>query len=229
MKRTLIILFSAVALNAAAQEKGVPFNGAIADIAGTPIKKAKIYTKSESVFTYSDKQGRFGLTDVKGTDTLHIKYKKTIYDIPIEGKKSVRIRLGDQLNTQAQEDEEIFNLGYSFVKKREYLNSGGRLTGEQLRREGYQTIMEAIKGRIAGLNVTTDMNGNMVSANIRGINSVYGSNTPLFLLNDMEVTSFDHINLSDVDYIEVQKDANIYGARGANGVIKVYTNNTSKK
>lgn len=109
------------------------------------------------------------------------------------------------------------------------MNSGGRLTGEQLRREGYQTIMEAIKGRIAGLNVTTDMNGNMVSANIRGINSVYGSNTPLFLLNDMEVTSFDHINLSDVDYIEVQKDANIYGARGANGVIKVYTNNTSKK
>lgn len=229
MKRILVALMSLAALSVQAQEKGVPFNGLLSDAVGQPVKRAKVYTTSETVYTYSDKKGRFGLTDVKGTDTLHIKYKKITYDIPVEGRKSVKITLADQLNPAVQEDEEIYNMGYGFVTRREYLNSGGRITGEQLRKEGYSTIMEAIKGRFAGLNITTDMNGNMNTANIRGINSINGSSTPLFLLNDMEVSSFDHISLIDVDYIEVQKDANIYGARGANGVIKVYTNGTTKR
>ncbi len=180
--------------------------------------------KSPDIYTYSDKKGRFGLTDISSDDTLKILYKKRIYFVPILNRKSLRIRLGDQLVDSAQEDQELIDYGYGYVKRREYLNSVNLLSGEQLQKEGYTTVMEALRGRVPGLNIYgTSGFGDTPSVNIRGINSINSSSTPLFLLDDVEVSSFDAVNLGDVDRIEVLKDANMYGVKGANGVIKVYT------
>ena len=79
-----------------AQQDDVPFNGTVSDLSGSPIRGARIYITKSRV-ARSDKQGRFGLTNVLPTDTIHIYYKKRNYDIPVCGRKSLRIRLGDQL------------------------------------------------------------------------------------------------------------------------------------
>lgn len=226
MKTILFILLFAFSLSTFAQnnQKGEPFNGLITDLLAQPIKKAKIYAKSPDKYTYSDKKGRFGLTDISSDDTLKILYKKRIYFVPVLNRKSLRIRLGDQLVDSAQEDQELIDYGYGYVKRREYLNSANLLTGEQLQKEGYTTVMEALRGRVPGLNIYGNSGfGDTPSVNIRGINSINSSSTPLFLLDDVEVSSFDAVNLGDVDRIEVLKDANMYGVKGANGVIKVYT------
>ena len=223
MKTILFFLLFTLSLSTFAQnnQKGEPFNGLITDILAQPIKRAKIYVKSPDIYTYSDKKGRFGLTDISSDDTLKILYKKRIYFVPILNRKSLRIRLGDQLVDSAQEDQELIDYGYGYVKRREYLNL---LSGEQLQKEGYTTVMEALRGRVPGLNIYgTSGFGDTPSVNIRGINSINSSSTPLFLLDDVEVSSFDAVNLGDVDRIEVLKDANMYGVKGANGVIKVYT------
>ncbi|MBQ2507913.1 MAG: TonB-dependent receptor plug domain-containing protein [Bacteroidaceae bacterium] len=226
MKTILFFLLFTLSLSTFAQnnQKGEPFNGLITDILAQPIKRAKIYVKSPDIYTYSDKKGRFGLTDISSDDTLKILYKKRIYFVPILNRKSLRIRLGDQLVDSAQEDQELIDYGYGYVKRREYLNSVNLLSGEQLQKEGYTTVMEALRGRVPGLNIYgTSGFGDTPSVNIRGINSINSSSTPLFLLDDVEVSSFDAVNLGDVDRIEVLKDANMYGVKGANGVIKVYT------
>ena len=226
MKTILFFLLFTLSLSTFAQnnQKGEPFNGLITDILAQPIKRAKIYVKSPDIYTYSDKKGRFGLTDISSDDTLKILYKKRIYFVPILNRKSLRIRLGDQLVDSAQEDQELIDYGYGYVKRREYLNSVNLLSGEQLQKEGYTTVMEALRGRVPGLNIYgTSCFGDTPSINIRGINSINSSSTPLFLLDDVEVSSFDAVNLGDVDRIEVLKDANMYGVKGANGVIKVYT------
>lgn len=226
MKTILFFLLFTLSLSTFAQnnQKGEPFNGLITDILAQPINRAKIYVKSPDIYTYSDKKGRFGLTDISSDDTLKILYKKRIYFVPILNRKSLRIRLGDQLVDSAQEDQELIDYGYGYVKRREYLNSVNLLSGEQLQKEGYTTVMEALRGRVPGLNIYgTSGFGDTPSVNIRGINSINSSSTPLFLLDDVEVSSFDAVNLGDVDRIEVLKDANMYGVKGANGVIKVYT------
>ena len=224
MKYIIILMTLCCGLSVQAQtNKGVPFNGMITDLVGTPIKRAKIWVKDPQRYTFSDKKGRFGLTDVQVDDTLKVLYKKTLYFLAVEGRKSLRIRLGDQL--EGQEDQELINYGYGYVSKREFLNSGSKITGEQLQSEGYTSLLEALRGRVPGLNINggSGLGSDGPSVNIRGINSIYGSSTPLFLLDDVEVTSFDSVNLRDVDYVEVLKDANMYGVKGANGVIKVYT------
>ena len=145
MTRLLTLLFALLlAIPLAAQQQGVPFNGIVSDISGAPVKGARIYISKGRV-ARSDKKGRFGLTDVAATDTIHIYFKKRTYDIPVEGRKSLRVRLGDQL--QAQEDQELVNWGYGFVKKRESLEISSGISGEDLVRSGYTNITMALQGR----------------------------------------------------------------------------------
>ncbi len=58
---------------------------------------------------------------------------------------------------------------------------------------------------------------------MRGLNSIKLSQTPLFIVDGIEVTTLTNVSVWDVDYVEVLKDASIYGSRGANGAILVHT------
>lgn len=217
----LTFLLCGFAMLWAQQPQGEPFNGNIRDISGHPIKGASIYITPHRI-ARSDKQGRFGLTDVQPNDTIHIKYKRTHYDIPVNGRKSLRVVLGDQL--ESQEDEELISWGYGYVKKRESLEVSSGISGEELIKSGYSNLTQALQGRIAGLVVGVPTTpGADASLNIRGTNSFYASQTPLFVVDGMTVETLDFISIYDVDHIEVLKDASIYGARGANGAILVFT------
>ncbi len=194
----------------------VPFNGIVTDVTGQPIKKVKVYNYDPKRFTFTDKKGKFGLTNVNATDTIHLVYKKKQYDFPVNGKKSMRIKLADQL-LQVEEDEELVNLGMMYVKRREFNGSSSGLNGEELVRMGYLDIESAIVERVPGVS---KIGGKMI---IRGINSITLNNEPLYLVDQVEVASLSFVNIHDVDHIEVIKDANMYGAKGANGVIIITT------
>lgn len=206
----------------AQSNKEVYFNGVITDIAGNPIKGAKIYTIDKNFASKSNKRGEFGLTNVQAEDTIHIIYMKQQYDIPVEGRKSIRIHLGDQL--EAQEDEDLAALGYGFIKRRENLTPSSGISGEVLVRMGRYSVLECLRGLVAGLNIGPDG-----KANIRGINSLNAPQDPLYLIDDVQVDNLDFVNVYDVDHVEVLKDASIYGAQGANGAILVYTKRGGKK
>ncbi len=85
----------------------------------------------------------------------------------------------------------------------------------------YSSVLDMIQGRIPGVMVS----GNSVL--IRGPSSFYGSNEPLYLIDNIpvDVNAVQSMNPMDVERIEVLKgpSAAIYGVRGANGVIAIYT------
>lgn len=89
---------------------------------------------------------------------------------------------------------------------------------------GRSSLLECLRGQVAGLNIGPDG-----KANIRGINSLNAPQDPLYLVDDVQVESLDFVNVYDVDHVEVMKDASIYGAQGANGAILVYTKRGGKK
>jgi TonB-dependent SusC/RagA subfamily outer membrane receptor len=87
---------------------------------------------------------------------------------------------------------------------------------------GNATVLETLKGKVAGMQI----NGNQVM--IRGPNTIFGSTQPLFLLDGIPVQdagSIQSIPVEDIDRVEILKGpkASIYGSRGANGVVAVYT------
>ncbi len=206
----------------------VPFNGLLLDNTLQPVKKAKIYVKNLRRYATTDKNGRFGLTDVLPDDTITIELKKKEkIRIPVDGRKSLKIVLaGDGSKPKADYDEEIANTGYGYVKRREYTGVSSGISGEQLRATGQRDILGALQGLVAGLTITGSR-GNY-EVNIRGQKSFILSNEPIYLVDGVQVNSIDHINLYDVDHVEVLKDASQYGSRGANGAILV-TTKTGKK
>lgn len=222
MKRFISILLSAVcAVGAFADE---PFNGMVFDSKGAPVKGARIYTRNPARCATSDKQGRFGLTDVQPDDTLHVKVKKRKlpYVVPVAGRKSMKIYLADE-NVRSEEDEQLVSYGYGFVKKRESTGVRNGISGETLVRTGQRDVLSALKGLVPGLEIGSG------GVTIRGVHSFMLSSEPLYLVDGVVVYDFSGINLHDVDHVEVLKDASIYGSRGANGAILVYTKTGATK
>lgn len=213
---TGLFLASSSVLLAQEEVTKVPFNGLVTDVHGQPIKRVKVYNLNEKRYALTNKQGRFGLTNVQASDTLHFIYKKRRYDIPVNGMRSMKVRLADQ-SEMVEEDQSLVDLGMAFVKRREFTGASSGLNGEELIRMGYTDITQAILGCVPGAR---QHNGHIL---IRGINSVTLNLEPLYLVDGCEVSSISGITLFEVDHIEVIKDANMYGARGANGVIAITT------
>jgi TonB-dependent SusC/RagA subfamily outer membrane receptor len=220
MKRLFFLILCVCTFGiVSAQEQGdVPFNGIVEDAFGTPLKGARIWNVSPIYYATSNKMGEFGLTNVKPTDTLHVKYRKKVYDIAVDGKKSMRVRISDEVHVSVWEEEELVNTGYGFVKRRESCNATTGIPGELLVRTGRINILEAMRGMVPGVQISTS--GKVV---IRGQATIYGTSDPLFLVDNMEVDNLDYVNVYDVERVDVLKDANMYGAKGANGAILVTT------
>ena len=216
----LVFLISSV-LNIYAQDSKA-FNGLLLDIHGNPIKNARVYIKNKHAYASTTKEGKFGLLDVNGEDTLHIKINKNIYHVPVEGRRSIVIRMVDQTNYQAVEDQRLIDIGYGYVTRREHTNATeAYISGDELMRTGQSNILAALSGRVPGVNIYYEQ-GEWI-AEVRGNRTLKGTTAPLYIIDGVISQSLDAVSISQIDYIEIMKDAAIYGSAGANGVIFVHT------
>lgn len=103
-----------------------------------------------------------------------------------------------------------------------------RLDPDEITQAPALTLEDLLIGRVAGLRVETAPGGGR-EVIIRGRNSIYGSNEPLYVVDGVPLLrsagGLSGINPSDIESIEVIKDgsAAVYGVRGANGVIIIRT------
>ncbi|MDE5786205.1 MAG: TonB-dependent receptor plug domain-containing protein [Duncaniella sp.] len=213
-------LLSALAMLAALWAMAsTPFNGIVTRSDFTPVKGAKVYVKDSRRYAKSDKNGRFGLTDVAPGDSLHITIKKNTYVIPVDSARSMRIVVSDEGEIKnAAEDLELVDMGFGYVRRREYNSPTSGITGERLVATGRTELLDALIGLVPGLERRP--NG---TVELRGLNSFMLSTEPLYIVDGVVVMDFDGINLHDIETVEVMKDASIYGSRGAGGAIIVRT------
>ena len=120
-------------------------------------------------------------------------------------------------SSQYNDGEELVNIGYQQVKKKDLTASVSKLNvGQEV--SSYANVFEYLQGRIPGLEV----NGDKIL--IRGASSIYGDNEPLYIVDSVPVDDISHIAPINIKSVEVLKDAAsaaVYGARGANGVILI--------
>ena len=95
-------------------------------------------------------------------------------------------------------------------------------------------VSESLNGRVSGVLVNKSSNrpGADMSIQIRGVNSFNFSNEPLYVIDGVPSQSgMRHLNASDIESIDILKDASscaIYGSRGANGVVIVTTKGAAR-
>jgi TonB-dependent SusC/RagA subfamily outer membrane receptor len=123
----------------------------------------------------------------------------------------------DQVSDKVDPDDEVVDIGYGKVKKRELTTPVSKINGSQSKYASYRTIYDMIRGELPGVQV----NGNRIT--IQGVSSIMLSTDPLFVVDGQTVTSIDDIQPYLVKSIQVLKGsaASIYGSRGANGVILI--------
>ena len=197
--------------------------GTVSDENGEPIIGANVVEKGTTNGTITDMDGRFTLDVTEGT-TLQISYI---------GYKEREIKAGNRptLSVVLAEDtenlDEVVVIGYGTVKKRDLTGAVSSVKSDALMELPTNNISQALQGRVPGVQIqqnSGEPGGNM-QIRIRGANSISGDNEPLWIINGFPGDQ-TMLNSSDIESIEVLKDASataIYGSRGANGVILVTT------
>ena len=194
-----------------------PFNGLITSLNGKGIK-AKVVIKGSDKKTISDRKGRFGLTDIKGDETLYIIFKRDTTIVELAGHKSIHIVLAEEGEVVSyDESEELMNYGFGYVKRRESIDYSSGISGDKLRATGTSDLRKAIMMCYPGLKY---INGELC---LMTQNSINGSSAVLILCDGVE-SNLDYINIQDVKSVEIIKGSNMYGFRGVNGVVLIKTN-----
>jgi TonB-linked SusC/RagA family outer membrane protein len=209
------------------------YTGVVKDEKGEPAIGASIIVKGKKgVGTITDSEGRFSL-DTNPGNTLVISYI---------GCDSKEVRLGakENLNVILQENsvmmDEVVAIGYGSVRKSDLTGAVTNISSKLLQNQAKMNDpIQALQGQIAGADITSgNAPGTSSSIIIRGYNTLMrsGGDDPLIIVDDAPfLGSLNEINPSEIEKIDILKDASstaIYGARGANGVIIITTKRGNK-
>ncbi len=179
-----------------------------------------------------DKTG--AITDLDGNFTLNNVAPNSVLNISYIGYKKKSVNVGNRssvdivLEEDKQDLDELVVIGYGVVKKRDLTGAVASLKSDDMKNVATSNAMQAMQAKIPGMDLqqSSGESGSGVSINLRGARSLLASNDPLILVDGVAYGSTLDINPSDIESMEVLKDASstaIYGTRGANGVIIITT------
>lgn len=198
--------------------------GVVKDASGA-IPGVTVAVKGSSAATVTDIGGKYKLTVPQSAKVLvfsFIGYEPT--EMLIGNKAVINVTMHQSTTTL----NEVVAIGYGTVKKRDLTGSVASIKSQDIVLAPTANAMEALQGRIAGLDITKTSGkiGSDVTILLRGSRSIYGSNSPLFIIDGVQGADYNSLNPSDIETIDVLKDASstaIYGSAGANGVVIITT------
>lgn len=203
--------------------------GKVLNAAGQPIKSATVAQKNSNLSTRTNEDGSFTIS-VNGSASVVVvsSVGYVTREVAVNNNNSLTITLAEDVVGL----DDVVVVGYGTQKKRDVTGSVATLSKDRLQQLPNTNIAQALQGAVPGLRINTNSGGaegNDLSILIRGRNSISASNSPLIIWDGVPYEGgISELNPSDVESIEVLKDASavaIYGSRGSNGVIII----TSKK
>ncbi|MBC5775172.1 TonB-dependent receptor [Pontibacter sp. KCTC 32443] len=199
--------------------------GKVTSESGEPLIGASVTLKGTSTGDVTDINGNFSLNVPDAGGTLVVSYIGFItQEVPIDGRSTINITL----QTDAKSLEEVVVIGYGVQKKSVVTGAISSVKSKDLENQQITRLEQALQGRTSGVVVasTSGAPGAESTVRVRGITTL-NNNNPLYVVDGVAVTGgIDYLNQSDIESIEVLKDAAsaaIYGTRGATGVILVTT------
>lgn len=175
--------------------------------------------------TATDIFGKYSIKVPSGNVTLVFSFiGYTTQSINSEGRAIIDVAL----EMASTELGEVVTIGYGKVRKKDLMGSVSSVKGKELIKIPVTVAAEALKGKMAGVQVTTTEGSPdaEVFIRVRGGGSITQDNSPLYIVDGFPVNTISDIAPSSIQSVDVLKDASstaIYGARGANGVIIITT------
>lgn len=217
-------------------------HGTVTDQNGVPIPGVSVIIKGTNRGTVTNVDGEYNITAAPQGSLLfsYLGYKPS--EVSIDGRREINILLVEDISSL--EEVEI-NAGYYNTTRRESTGNISRVTAEEIQMQPVISPLQALQGRMAGVEITPGGShpGMAFTIRIRGRNSLReDGNFPLYIIDGVPINStpiesnselgtsgmdpLNTLNLSNIKSVEVLKDADataIYGSRGANGVVLITT------
>jgi len=200
--------------------------GVVVDDSNTPIPGVTIVLKGTTTGTITSIDGNYSINanDVQ-KDVLTFSFVGfETKEVKIGGQKVINV----QLKVSSLEVEEVVAIGYGTIKKRDLTGSVSSVKADVISKTASSNAMQSMQGRVPGLDIqqSSGQAGAGLNINLRGSRSITATNSPLIMVDGVDYGSTLDINPSDIESMEVLKDASstaIYGTKGANGVIIITT------
>ena len=206
-----------------AQQRTV--NGVVSNAENKPLSGVTITVKGSSHKTSTDHAGSFKIT---------VNSEKDVLVASQVGFSSLEVLVGNQnnlkitLTTSEERLDEVVVIGYGTVRRKDLTGAVASVDAKTIAAAPVSSALEAIQGRVAGLNIATTEGSPdaELTVRVRGGGSITQDNSPLYIVDGFPVGSIADIAPQDIESIDILKDASstaIYGSRGANGVVVVTT------
>jgi TonB-dependent starch-binding outer membrane protein SusC len=204
--------------------QGKQVTGTVTDASGGTLPGVNVLIKGTTIGTITDFNGKYSINVTKGNEVLVFSFIGFI-------EQSVTVGTQSQINVSLKEDvlqlNEVVAVGYGVQKKK--LNTGATLqvSGDAIQKQNAVSAMTALQGVTPGVQIvkSSGQPGDGFSVSIRGLGTT-GNASPLYIVDGLSMDNINYLSPSDIESIDVLKDAAssaIYGARAANGVILVTT------
>ncbi|MEO6230561.1 MAG: TonB-dependent receptor [Ferruginibacter sp.] len=190
----------------------------------SPLSDVSVIVRGSGIGTKTGAAGEYSI-NAKPTDVI---------EFSSAGFATQQVKVGKQttidisLVVSNSNLDEVVVIGYGTAKRKDLTGAISSVSGKDLAAVPVANAAQALQGKLPGVNVTSQDGrpGASVSIRVRGGGSVSQSNEPLYIVDGFPVSSINDVPSSQIQSIDVLKDAAstaIYGARGANGVIIVTT------
>ncbi len=206
------------------------------------IAQAQEITVTGTVFSRADNEPLIGATvlcevnhkgvatDIDGNFTLSVPEGSAL-KVSYVGYQSVEVIAKPEMTIYLDEDsgilDELVVVGYQTVRKADLTGAVSVMNMKEPLSENSGNIMSSMSGKLPGVNVVPDAApGGTGSIRVRGMSTANSSNDPLYIIDGVPTDNLNCINPSDIESMQVLKDAasaSIYGSRAANGVVIITT------
>ena len=222
MKKLIFSFFTFFAISVIYAQQ---INGNVTDQNGQPLPGVNINTVSNTS-SVTDFDGNFTINAITGEELTFTMVGFTTKKA--KAGASMKISLAEEVNML----NEVVAIGYGTKKAGTITGSVAQIKTEEILKTPAQSAIQAIQGKAAGVNiVANDEPGAQPTIMIRGLGTVVGGRTPLYVIDGIETTSLNGIGPNDIATIDILKDASslaIYGQKGASGVVLVTTKKGKK-
>ena len=204
--------------------------GTVNDEAGEPIIGATVKVQGTNTGAITDFNGNFQIQAASNA-TLNVSFVGYVpQSVKVAGKTNIAIVLKED----AQMLNDVVVVGYGTMKKSDISGSVATVDQEAVMKRVPTNIGQALQGAAAGVLVSQQDGSpdGKAAIRIRGVGTIHGDASPLYVVDGVMVGhSADFVNPSDIERIEILKDASataIYGSEGANGVVMITTKHGQK-
>ena len=220
----LMFLLTLFTLSICAQDSFV-VSGTVLDDTGVPLPGASIIEKGTTNGVSTDFDGNYTIEVANRNAIVVASYIGFAeQEKSVEGKRQIDFNMLSSASTL----DEVVLVGYGAVKKKDLTGAISQVDVEDLSDQSTNSVTDVLRGNVAGLSIGLSSGPKGVSnIRIRGNNGLSAGSNPLIVVDGIIYNGdLSDIAPSDIDRLDVMKDASsaaVYGARGSSGVILITT------